>query len=421
MQETKPLILLEKYRSLLISAMIVESVTFIVSLTDSLVAANCIGSDALSSVGLFSPFFSICTFVTAVVNSGTMMLFSADIGRFDKKQATVHFSQGCITAVIFGVLLTAIVFLIKPLFVSSLSITPEIESYLSSYYSVATLYFLFAPIGCLLDNAIVADGGEKLSVAANTIQIVENVLLSFLLAKPFGIVGIAAATVGCKAVFILLVSIWFFTKKNTLRFVWHFSFKDLGEMFSKGIVRASTYALTALMMWLLNRFVLEHYNITTFQIWVIAQKILGLSTIFEGFSLTLRPIISTLQSENNTKAMRAITLRLLSDLVMIGVLCTTIIFCFTAQLLHIYGIKDGEAFEQGINALRIMSITIVFGAQAVMFFIYYFLIDKPILSLMVGFLKDLICPVGLIYLLESFHKGDSICFGWDLRHQICFV
>lgn len=110
MKETKPLMLLERYRSVLISAIIVEIVTFIVSLTDSLVAANRIGTDALSSVGLFSPFFSLSTFMTAIVNSGTMMLFSTAIGRYNKQRAAELFSQGCIMAVVSGILLTAIVY-----------------------------------------------------------------------------------------------------------------------------------------------------------------------------------------------------------------------------------------------------------------------------------------------------------------------
>jgi hypothetical protein len=143
----------------------------------------------------------------------------------------------------------------------------------------------------------------------------------------------------------LLISVWFFTKKNTLRFVRHFSWKDLKNMLAKGFVRATTFATTACMMWLMNRFVLDQYDITTFQLWVVAQKIIGFSAIFEGFTLTLRPIISTLKYENNTKAMRMITHRMMRDLICISVLCTVMIFCFTSQFLQLFGIRGGDTFK----------------------------------------------------------------------------
>lgn len=40
MQETKPRLILKRYRSILIASMIVEVVTFIVSLTDSIIAGQ---------------------------------------------------------------------------------------------------------------------------------------------------------------------------------------------------------------------------------------------------------------------------------------------------------------------------------------------------------------------------------------------
>ena len=52
MQQTKPLFLIRKYRSILWAAVIVEAVNYIVSLTDSIISGNLIGSDALTAIGL---------------------------------------------------------------------------------------------------------------------------------------------------------------------------------------------------------------------------------------------------------------------------------------------------------------------------------------------------------------------------------
>ena len=52
MQQTKPLFLIRKYRSILWAAVIVEAVNYIVSLTDGIISGNLIGSDAFTAIGL---------------------------------------------------------------------------------------------------------------------------------------------------------------------------------------------------------------------------------------------------------------------------------------------------------------------------------------------------------------------------------
>lgn len=68
MEETKPTILIKKYKSLLLASMVVEVVSYIVSLTDSVIAANRVGIEALTALGLVSPFFFISVFVASVIN-----------------------------------------------------------------------------------------------------------------------------------------------------------------------------------------------------------------------------------------------------------------------------------------------------------------------------------------------------------------
>ncbi len=65
MSETKPLLLFRKYRSLFNAALTIELVLFSVTLTDTVVAANAVGEDALSAVGLLAPFIAIAQFMVA--------------------------------------------------------------------------------------------------------------------------------------------------------------------------------------------------------------------------------------------------------------------------------------------------------------------------------------------------------------------
>ena len=406
MQETKPKILIKKYKSLFLAALSVEVVSYVVSLTDSIIAANRVSIDALSAIGLVSPFFFISVFIAGVINSGTIINYSYEIGKFNKKRAHEYFSEGIITAIASGILIAVSLLILRPIFVKTLNVSPEIIKFFNQYYKIIVFYLLIEPLSCLLDNIIVSDGGEYLSAVLNVLQIVGNVILSYILSEKHGVVGIAAATVACKAAFIILISIWFLGKKNSLVFLWYFSFSDLFQIIRRGIVRASSYATLSIMLWILNAFVLNNYNAESFKVWIIDQKILGLSTLFIGLTMTIQPMIGILRGEKNIKALKIILRILNRDIVLIGGLCSILIILFTTYVLHGFDVKEGKIFELAISALRITSVSLIFLAQMVLFFIYYYMIEKYRLALLIGLIKDIICPVGLVALIESFWDGN---------------
>ena len=86
------------------AAIIVEAVNFIVSLTDGIVAGNVLGADAFAAIGLLAPFLSISTFLASIVNTGTVLNYSYEIGKFNKHRANEFFSQGVIAALLVGAL-----------------------------------------------------------------------------------------------------------------------------------------------------------------------------------------------------------------------------------------------------------------------------------------------------------------------------
>ena len=183
MNQTKPLMILKKYRSILIAAVIVEAVSFLVSLTDSIIAGSIIGSDAFAAIGLMTPFFSIATFFAAVINSGTVLYYSDETGAFHKQRANEYFSQGVVMAVATGLIFTVLLLLLKKVIIGVLDVPEEMYQYLTDYYDIIAFYFLFVPISCVLDNIVVADGGERLSAVSNVIHVYQLALSSILQLK----------------------------------------------------------------------------------------------------------------------------------------------------------------------------------------------------------------------------------------------
>ena len=55
MHQTKADFLVQKYRQILRASLLVEAVSYIMTMTDTLIAGNMIGEDALAAAGLVAP------------------------------------------------------------------------------------------------------------------------------------------------------------------------------------------------------------------------------------------------------------------------------------------------------------------------------------------------------------------------------
>lgn len=142
MNQTRPLFIINKYRSILLAAVIMEAVSYVVSLTDTVVAGNIIGQQALAAIGLVSPFMTISTFLASVINSGTVINYSYYIGTFDKRRAHEFFSQGVILALLTGGLIAQISFFLRETFVDYLDVSQQTAGYVNDYFTII-IAFIF--------------------------------------------------------------------------------------------------------------------------------------------------------------------------------------------------------------------------------------------------------------------------------------
>lgn len=422
MKQTRPLVLLKKYQSILIAAMVVEGVTFLVSLTDTIVAGNVIGADALMAIGLVAPIFTITTFLTATINSGTLLSFSDNLGAFQKKRAMEFFSQGIFLSVAIGLLLGGFLFLFKNAIISGFHVDSQIEQYISDYYNIIVFFFMLDPLSTLLDNIVVADGGERLSAVANVTQIIGNVVLSILLSTVLGVKGIALASFLCKFLFVLIISTWFLMKKHTLKLVRCFHLKDFLHIASRGVVRATTFGVTAITMHVMNMITVHYFDEAFLQVVIVVQKIIGLSAVFLGVAMAIQPLTGTLRGEGNTKAARTLLRYAVRNMIIIGGALTIALCVFAKQVFLAFGGENNEMAVYGAQAVIITSIPLALFALLVLFFVIYFLSHRYKLTLLVCAIKDFLMPVGMILLLCYFRReADSVWIGFSVSVVLSFI
>ena len=77
---------------------------------------------------------------------------------------------------------------------------------MKAYFNIIIFSFLLNPLSFLLDNAVIADGDERLSTLANVVFIISNVILSYLFAGRWGIKGVAMGSAVSKLLFVIMIS-----------------------------------------------------------------------------------------------------------------------------------------------------------------------------------------------------------------------
>lgn len=408
MQQTKPLFIIKKYRSILHAAIIIDAVSYIVSLTDSIVAGNCLNSDALAAIGLISPFLFFSTFFSSIINSGTILNYSYETGRFKKMRALEFFSQGIWLALLTGLVYSGVLFLMREPIIACITEPGPIREYAHEYYPIILLFFFFSPLSCLLDNMLIADGGEKLSAAANILQILANIVLSLIFVNFWGIRGIAFASVISKLLFILIVCLHFLSRRNTLQLLRHWKWQDCLLIVRSGIVKASSFALDAVLTFFINLFALHYFSGNdTLILLTLVEKYLGLQSVFIGMSMSAQPLIGTLRGESNTKALAGLMKQVCKDMICAGFILTVLTMAFAPFITRCFGINKEPLLSEGATALRIIGATMIPQALSALFFIYFYSIEKNSVSFSITLLKNLLYSLALSVLFSIFVKNRN--------------
>ena len=394
-EQTRAEFMLRKYKSVIHAALAIEGVSYLVYLTDALVAGNMINQDALIAVGLMSPFQFAALFLSAVLNSGTVFNYTRYIGSFDRKRAHQVFSQGCILAAALGTVLAVFMLAVRGGFLNGTTVSAVTRGYLEEYYDIIIWYYLLLPLYTVLDNTVMNDGGEKLSSIANTAQTVSNVLLSILLSKSLGAKGIAIASVLCQLAAMGVVCIWFFGKRSMIRFTLSFPMRNFPRILRDGLGRSVTFAMTAIMTAIMNAYTLNRFGSDAVTVFVVVKKIMDASVIFMGLALALQPFVGTLRGEKNTKAERQLMQDACRRMLVYGAAASLAALLFAPWIAAAFGIGPGPLAATAIRGIRIAGSTLVVRALLMLFFVYYFLTDNRMPMFLITALNDLAAPVAM--------------------------
>lgn len=388
----------EKFKSLLLVASVSMGIEYLMLLSDTIIIGNIFGEEAIAASNLVTPLFSAAVFISTMISIGTSVLYSYEMGRFEKQRADCLFGQGMLLAVIFGIVLFLIAFWGENAYFGFMDPSEAVEEYARAYYGHYRFVILLYPLYALLNDMVYSDGDELICNGSYAAQIGVNIPASILLCKKIGVGGASLGTLIGTVLSLSVLLLHFFRKQNSLKFTPYLCKKDIAKVIQNGILDSSIYLFWGITICLANRFILARFGAYYLPVFSVIVSVIELTVVFDGIGQAVTPLVSVYRGEKNTEGIRKVMHLAGRAAVMEGIAASLLLFFFGGYLAPIYGIADPGLRSLCATAVRFACPFLVFTAALFLLTSYYLLMEKRLLALWITALKDCLLPIGLMTL-----------------------
>ena len=387
----------QKFKSLLLAGSFTVLANYFVRLSDSVVAGNMLGPDALGGINLVSSVLAGVSFFSGLVSTGMATNYSLAMGRCEKTRARQFFMQALWTVLLVGGALSALIFFGREAFISYMAASPEVSAHTTSYLSWTWTTVVPECLLGLLIMLCYADGDAKLCTLAYGVNFVANFAVSVLAIRlGMGAGGCSFATLVADVAGIAVLTAHFFRKSNTFAPVRHFSLTDSGRIAEASFGDAAAFLCDGLLFFFLNKFVILNFGSAALPIVGVATALWGFLEFFNGIGVAIQPIVTVYYGEGNMKSVRTVMNAAMAVAVVEGTLFMVFFGFFPELVCSLVGIREPELVRQGAVAIRCMCAGFVALAFAGLFNAYYMFVERPMLAGAVTFLCYLVMPVSCV-------------------------
>lgn len=383
-----------KFRSMLLTGTFTMAVTYIMLLSDSIIAGHFLGEDGVSAINLLAPVNSVMVFLSCIISLGTGIQYSRSIGRADTEKASKLYGQGMIVSVAIAVLGAVVTFFMRDVYFSSTGASESVTKLAGTYYTLLPLNSALTVVATYVSNMVYTDGDEAVNNLSYIFQIGGNIVLSVVLCAKFGMIGIIIGTVTGNVLALIVLIRHFFKESNTLHFTWYFNLKDLVAVIKFSILDSCVYLCWGVVDFIVIGHISRNYGEDALVILAVVVSLIEFSVVLDGVGMAIEPLVGTYLGEKNHTMIKRLMKTALSAAVTEGLVASGLIFIFTRQFIGLFGVTDGAIIPDAVIAVRLVCAALVVCAVVSLTSSYYLLVDHVGLALCLAVIKD-----GLLYSL----------------------
>ena len=310
------------------------------SMIDGLVGANFLGAEAMSTIGLYTPFQLIWVAVGNVLVVSSQVLCARYMGSGDLERTRAVFSLDITLTVVLSVLATLLSFFMSVPIARIFGASPGTLGDLSGYIISRGIGLVPMVLGSQFVAFLSLEGQDKRNFAATGAMLAANVVLDlfFVAVIKMGISGLGVATSLSQWISMIVAGSFFLTRKASLKY----SFKGIRwneswEMFKIGMPSAMVFFLTSIQGGIFNN-LLAKYDPTMIAVAAMstyAVTVRIFESVGKGVAAAGRLLTSVCYGEEDGHSMTSVMKTVFTKGLLITVGTSAIMFLFANPIAGI--------------------------------------------------------------------------------------
>ena len=414
-----------KFNTLLLTASVSMGIEYLLLLSDTIIIGNIFGEEAIAASNLVSPLFSVAVFLSSMISIGTSMLYSYEMGKFQKERADCLFGQGVLAAVICGIVLFLLALFGENIYFSYMNPSEIVGTYAREYYGFYKFIMLLFPMYALLVDMVYSDGDELICNLSYVAEIGVNIPVSIILCKMIGVGGASLGTLIGTVFSVAVLLVHFLRKQNSLKFVFYMKAGDMLKVAKSGLMDSIVYLFWGLTACVANKFILDKFGEYYLPVFSVVISMIELTIIFDGIGQAITPLVNVYRGEKNTEGIRKVMRLAKKAAISEGIGASVLLFLFGRFLVRMIGINDPDLIILCETAIRYYCPFLVFTALLFLLTTFYLLTEKMVLAMVITAMKDFVMLVSLMEIGGILFGINGIWAGLGLAPLIsmgiCFL
>ena len=411
----------EKYKSMLLGGTLITAISVLITMSDAIIAGLFLGETAVAGVNLITPLYALAAFFGYTFSIGIPIIYSKEIGAFNKKKADQAFGFGLFFTIVIGLIMCSLCLIAADNYLAFYNADAAILSQGKSYLFWMSFLFLTLPVQTLMTEMIYVDGDEVLATIITFVQIIANIPLSIVFCLKMGVAGISLSSFLTMISSLLISTFHFMKKTNTLKFNMFFSFEMMRLAIKYSIIDASSYIFIAIFAIGIEKYIVVSFGSEMLIIASIIIFIVELRMIFDGIGEAINPFIGIYLGEGNYKGIENTYQLAKITAVLEGLLVSALIFILAPFVPKLFGISNPDIINLSISAVRITEMSFVFISLLYLLTSYYLLIEKILLGFLICGLRDVVICLPLAIIFGNMFGIYGVFFGIMLSPIIAIL
>ena len=383
----------------------------------------------LTAVSVAFPIQNLMIAFATGFGVGFSTLISKSLGERNPKAAGRGAAQGVlIEAICYAIFLIIGLFFVRPFFESQTD-NPLIVEYGVQYLSICCIFSFGVFMQIAFEKMLQATGKTALSMSAQVVGAVINIILDPVFIFGFGpipaagIKGAAIATVVGQVCAAIVAIILHLTKNKELRF----SAKDikphrrsLYHIFTVGAPSVAMMAIGSVMTYLLNKILFAFEAVgeiaaTVFGIYFKLQSFVFMPVF--GLNNGMIPIIAYNYGAKNRHRITK-TIRLAATIAVSIMLIGMLLFQLMPDKLLLMFDAHGDMMDIGCMALRKISLSFLFAGFSIIIVASFQALGNGVYSLIISFVRQLVVLIPVAALLANTAGVAHVWFAFPIAEVV---